>query len=92
MGLPRFFKLAKPRQFHYEPLYYDERKEKLQERIKEIEQKMGVRLEGKYSRKLGKGSFSEHRLREKKTKRYSTTRLIIIFIFLLLISYLLFFF
>jgi hypothetical protein len=92
MGIPRFFKLAKPRQFHYEPVYYDERKEKLQERINQIEQKMGVRLDDSYKRTLGKGSFSDYHLRKRKTKAYSTTRMIIILIFLFLIAYLLLFF
>ena len=93
MALPRFFRLAKPRQFHYEPIYYDERKEKMQERIREAEKKMGVNLDdGQFKRTIIRGSISERRLGKKKTSRQSTIRLIIIFIFLLLISYLLFFF
>lgn len=92
MGLPRFFRLAKPRQFHYEPVYYDERKERLQERIRETEQKLGVKLDGEYKRTLMKGSFTSHRIAKRKTNTQSTLRLIIIFIFLLLLSYLLLFF
>jgi hypothetical protein len=92
MGMPRFFRLAKPRQFHYEPIYYDERKEKLQERINQIEHKMGVKLDDSYKRTLGKGSFTNYHLRKRKTKTYSTTRLVIILIFLLILSYLLLFF
>jgi hypothetical protein len=92
MGLPRFFNLAKPRQFHYEPVYYDERKERLQEKIREVEQKMGVQSDGQFKRTLGRGSFSARHLRGKKTSKQSTIRLIVIFIFILLISYLLLFF
>ncbi len=33
MGIPSFFKTPRHKQFNYEPLYYDERKEKLQERM-----------------------------------------------------------
>jgi hypothetical protein len=93
MGLPRFFRLAKPRQFHYEPIYYDERKEKMQERIRRVEQKMGIKVDdGQLKRTIERGSISSRHLGRKKTSRQSTLRLIIIFIFLLLISYLLFFF
>lgn len=92
MGLPRFFKLAKPRQFHYEPVFYDERKEKMQERIREIEQKVGVKLDGEYKRTLTKGSFAAHRLTKRKTSKQSTIRLMIIFIILVIISYFLLFY
>lgn len=38
MGLNfSFFKTPKHRVFHYEPLYYDEQKEKMAERLSEIE-------------------------------------------------------
>jgi hypothetical protein len=92
MGMPRFFKLAKPRQFHYEPVFYDERKERMQERIREMEQKMGVQIDGQYKRTLTKGSFASRRIRKGKTSKQSAIRLIVIIIFLLLISYLLLFF
>jgi len=93
MGLPGFFKLAKPRYFHYEPIYYDERKEKMKERIHQAEQKMGINADdGQFKRTITRGSISEHHLGKKKTSKQSIIRLIIIFIFLLLISYLLIFF
>jgi predicted nucleotidyltransferase len=91
MGLPRFFKLPQHKQFHYEPLYYDERKEKLQERIKKIEQEYGVNNGEKNVRSLTKGSFSHYYDRKRKTQRYSSTRLILIIIFLLFVAYYLFF-
>lgn len=92
MALPRFFRLAKPRQFHYEPLYYDEQKEKMQERIRRAEQKTGnMANDFQFKRTFERGSISSRHLGRKKTSRQSTIRLIIIFIFLLLISYLLFF-
>ena len=91
MGIPSFFKTPQHRQFNYEPLYYDERKEKLQERIKQIEQEYGVKNGKEYVRSLTKGSFSHYYERKRKTKRYSTTRLIIIMLFLLFVAYYLFF-
>jgi len=92
MGIPRLFKLPKHKQFNYQPLYYDERKEQLEERIKRIENEMGVgESDGTYKRTLGKGSFTDHYQRKRKTQRYSTTRLIIIIIFLIFICYFLFY-
>ncbi len=91
MGIPSFFKTPRHKQFNYEPLYYDERKEKLQERIKQIEQEYGVKKGEEYVRSLTKGSFSHYYERKRKTQKYSTTRLIIIMIFLLFVAYYLFF-
>jgi len=91
MGIPRFFKVPQHKQFHYEPIYYDERKEKLEERIKAIEQEYGINKGGESVRSLRKGSFSQYHTRNRKAQRYSTTRLIIIIVFLIFISYYLFF-
>ncbi len=91
MGIPRFFKTPEHKQFHYEPIYFDERKERLEERIKQIEQEHGIKNIEEYVRTMRKGSFSHYYDRKKKTQRYSTTRLIIIIIFLLFVSYFLFF-
>jgi hypothetical protein len=91
MGIPRFFKVPEHKRFHYEPIYYDERKERLEERIKQIEQEYGIDNGGERVRTIRKGSFSSYYGRKKKAQRYSTTRLIIIIIFLLFVSYYLFF-
>lgn len=91
MGLPRFFRTAEHKQFHYEPIYYDERKERLEERVRQIELEHGIKNGGKPVRTIGKGSFSHYYDRRKKTQRYSSTRLILIIIFLLFVSYFLFF-
>lgn len=91
MGIPRFFKVPQHKQFHYEPIYYDERKERLEERIKEIEMEYGIKTDDRPMRSIRKGSFSTFYSKRKKAERYSTTRLIIIMIFLAFISYYLFF-
>ena len=91
MGIPQFFKIPQPKQFHYEPIYYDERKERLEERIKEIEHEYGINNGDRPVRNLRKGSFSHYYEHKRKTQRYSTTRLIIIIAFLLFMSYYLFF-
>jgi hypothetical protein len=91
MGIPRFFKIPQHRQFHYEPIYYDERKERLEERIREIEAEYGIKHGDQPLRTIRKGSFSNYYGRKKKAERYSTVRLIIIILFLAFISYYLFF-
>jgi hypothetical protein len=95
MALIRLFRLHQHKQFKYEPLFYDERKEQLQERIRNIEIEMGVKREGETGeirRTLGRGSFSFHSTSRRRYQRQSSLRLIIIIIFLLAISYLLFFY
>jgi hypothetical protein len=91
MGIPRFFRIPKHRQFNYQPIYYDEQKEQLEERIKNIEQEYGINNGEKYTRSMTKGSFSHYYDRKRKSQRYSTTRIILIIIFLLFVSYFLFF-
>jgi hypothetical protein len=91
MSLPSFFRPAKPRKFHYEPVFYNERKERMQERIREAELKKGINPEVQIKRTLTRGSISTRHLGKRKTTRQSALRLIIIFLFLLLISYLLLF-
>lgn len=91
MGIPRFFRIPQHKRFHYEPIYYDERKERLEERIKQIEQEYGIKNGDDYVPTIRKGSFSSYYGRKKKASRYSTTRLVIIIIFLLFVSYYLFF-
>jgi len=43
MGIPSFFRTPKPKPFNYIPRYYDEQKEDLEERIRNIEIEMGVK-------------------------------------------------
>ena len=91
MGIPRFFKLPQHKQFHYEPIYYDERKEKLEERIRQIEAEYGIKPEDGPARTIGKGSFNHFYDRKRKAQKYSSTRLVLIILFLLFVSYFLFF-
>jgi hypothetical protein len=91
MGVPRLFRLPQHKQFHYEPIYYDERKERMEERIRQIEAEYGIKIQDRPVRTLNKGTFSHFYDRKRKVQRYSNTRLVIIIIFLLIISYFLFF-
>jgi hypothetical protein len=40
--MPSFFKTGKPKGFHFEPRFYDERKEDLEQRVERIKAEMGV--------------------------------------------------
>ena len=44
MLFQRFFKQPKPNKFGYTPVYYDERKEDLQRRIKEAEREKAIAM------------------------------------------------
>jgi len=90
MGLPSFFKIPQHKTFSYTPRYYDERKENLQERIKKIEQEMGVNKGERYKPKISKGSMRGYIYKNKKAKKQSNLRLIIILLTLLFLTYLIF--
>lgn len=40
--LPSLFKTSRNKQFEYKPIYYDEAKERMQERINRIKQELGI--------------------------------------------------
>lgn len=90
--MPSFFNTPKPRRFNYIPMYYDEKKEALEERIREIEKEMGVEHGKTYVPGIRKGSmrrkFDRRQLRREKQ---SNIRLIVIIIFLFLVAWLMFF-
>ena len=88
MGMIGFFKIPKPRQFNYKPVFYDADKEELKEREQVIKQELGLadendprvsirnRIRREYSRKRNVG-----------TSRKSSLRLIIIIMILTGIAY-----
>jgi hypothetical protein len=93
MGIPSFFRTPKPKRFNYIPRHYDEQKEQLEERIRDIEREMGVTKGEAYRPTIRKGHMSNYfRRKQRKTQQQSTIRLIIIIIILCLISYYLFFY
>jgi hypothetical protein len=89
MGLPRFFKLAKPKSFNYVPVFYDEREEKLKERIEKAADELGIEQKptGDYKPRLARGTMRSYLKKAKKTDRYSSIRLIVIIAILLIIAY-----
>lgn len=93
MAIPSFFRTHKPKPFNYIPRYYDEQKEQLEERIRDIEREMGVKDGKAYRLTIRKGHMGNYfKRKQRKTQQQSTIRLIIIIIILCLISYYLFFY
>ena len=93
MSIPSFFRTPKPKPFNYIPRYYDEHKEELEERIRNIEREMGVKEGELYRPTIRKGQMSNYfRRKQKRMQKHSNIRLVIIILILLLISYFLFFF
>lgn len=93
MGIPRFFKLAKPRQFEHIPIYYDPEKEKREERNRRIRQELGMKVDEKRkTTSISRGSFRQYKSRySQKANAQSNRRLIIILAVLALLAYLLFY-
>ena len=90
MGLPRLFRIPQHKRFNYQPLYYDEEKEKREERIRAIEREMGIEQDkgdDRYHPAIGRGSFSAMHTRRRRVQRYSNIRLILLILFLLFIAY-----
>ena len=91
MGIPRFFRLPKHKQFNYKPLYYDPVKEAREERKKNIGRELGIIDGDKYSGRITRGSMRDYFKRETKARRQSNFRLVIIVMVLFFIAYLLLF-
>ena len=69
MALFSFYNVRKPRQFNHKPIYWDPRREALDERIRKVEIEMGVREEelGDYKPHI-KGTFIEGMSHLKKSR------------------------
>ena len=91
MGIPRFFKLPRNKQFDYQPLYYDPVKEARLEREKRIAREVGLMKDRDYKPGITRGSMREYFRRDKKVRKQSNIRLIIIAAVLFFIAYMLLF-
>ena len=90
MALPSFFRTYKNKQFNYIPIFYNKLREELQDRIRNIEQDMGVNNTGAYRPTITRGSIRrKHTDRAKAEKRSAIRVLIIIIVLLGLVYYLL---
>jgi hypothetical protein len=93
MGLFYFYNVRKPRQFDYKPLYYDPRKEAMEERKLKIKRELGMEISDKEYKPQVKGSFvqgtnhlKKSRLRgdDARSRQYKNVRLVLILSLLLL--------
>lgn len=66
MLFSRFFKQPKPNKFGYTPVYYDEKKEQREQRIRQIARQMGVDKE--------EVKFDEEGFRERFSSQVKSTR------------------
>ncbi|MCF8223301.1 MAG: hypothetical protein K9J25_09150 [Bacteroidales bacterium] len=93
-GIPSFFKQFRPRGFNYTPMYYDPKKEEMEERERRIKAEMGIKDDtGKeYVPRITRGSMSNY-FKQNKTRvqRYTLIRLIVIALVLFLIAYVFFY-
>ncbi|MDR2919570.1 MAG: hypothetical protein LBV72_09450 [Tannerella sp.] len=75
MAMFSFYKMRKPRQFDHKPIYWDPRKEALEERIRKVERELDEKKEvdlENYKPSI-KGSFIEGTSHLKKSKAKGDT-------------------
>lgn len=92
MSVFNFFKLYKPREYGYRPIYYDPKKEAMKERMKQREAEKNMEESGtEYKPVIKRGTFREMAQNNRKTRleevRKSNIRLILILSIMLLILY-----
>jgi len=91
-GIPSFFKQYGPKGLNIIPRYYDPDKEKREERLKRIKAEMGIDDDGKegneeYVPRIQKGTMTNYFHQQRKVKKYTFIRLIVIALILFLIAY-----
>ena len=72
------------------PLYYNQQREEIEERIRRIEGEIQGELTGKYKPGIIRGSFRHLHSMRKNSNRVSSFRLILIITILLALAYFLF--
>jgi hypothetical protein len=89
----RFFYLPRGRKYNYQPRFYDERKEELERRKRRIDRELGLEEDetpGDVYIPQIKGEMRKHlHVVNKKKRKASSLRMLIILAFLLFITYLL---
>lgn len=94
MAIPSFFKQNLPRQFNFVPRHWDPEKEARADRLRRIKREMGIVDKGdNYVPGIKKGTMTNYfKQKDKRVRRYTTIRLIVIVLILTLISYFFFYF
>jgi len=99
MALFSFYKVRKPRQFEHKPIYYDPRKEDLEERERRIRREMGEEKIDENYKPLIKGTFiegtshlkkSHTRGEDARSRKYKNVRLVVILVLLAALFWVLF--
>ncbi len=88
--IPSFFKQYGPRELNIIPRYYDPDKEKRVERLKRIKGEMGIDDEGNegYVSRIQRGTMTNYfHQKQRKVRKYTFIRLIVIALILTLIAY-----
>ena len=88
--LPKLFRTYKNRQFTFMPRFYNQQKEELEERIKQIEKEVQGEKGGGDTGKITRGSFRNAYKQRSSANRNSLLRVVIIIAILLLLVYFLF--
>lgn len=93
MGLPSFFKIPSHSIFDYKPLYYDERKEERERRNELIKQEMGINSTemNEYKPQI-KGQIRRQIAQNRRHRKSSNLRLIVIIAALTFLAYYIFYF
>lgn len=99
MALFSFYNVRKPRQFEHKPIYWDPRKEAMEERVRKVKREMGLEeTEEEYKPQI-KGTFIEgtchlKRSRDKgensRSREYKNVKLLIAIAVLALLFWYLF--
>lgn len=92
MGMISMFRIPRPKQFSYTPIFYDKRKEELKQREQQIKQELGLADETVPRISNIKGKFRSQMKRNKDVKGTSNVRLYIIIAILVVVAYFLFYY
>lgn len=86
MSLFSFYNVRKPRQFEHKPIYWDPRKEQMEERVRRIRREMGVEEVDENYKPMIKGSFvagtshlrkSIERGDDTRSRKYKSVKLLV---------------
>ena len=99
MALFSFYNVRKPRQFEHKPIYWDPRKEAMEERVRKVKREMGLEETEEEHKPQIKGTFIEgtshlKRSRDKgensRSREYKNVKLLIALAVLALLFWYLF--
>lgn len=99
MAFFSFYNVRKPRQFRHQPIYWDPRKEELDERTRRIKREMGLeevdenykpQIKGKFVESTKHVRKSVERGDDHRSRRYKNVRLAIFLVALAVILWILF--